>query len=355
MINFLSSLFGSILVCCYANASIITKPYKDFFITTQDSLGTFAKPITEDLTLCRKQIAKVVCIVDPAAQGEDITARQCQDNSIAYAAVFENLFDQYPSALQKMFCSLKHIYIEKEFVGTAYASQIQNKDGILNGAFIGIRKSVIDENLNLQTWATWKEQLSFGGVKDSYQLTASLPSIQTQQSTQANDFLFFVIAHEFGHLFDFANHLNAMKDCPPDEDVNQPEPECAFEPNTWGALSWETNLKPRAENLFWRRSDLCFYWCKNDGTGLNANDTNRLYSEFYRTDFISLYATTQAWDDFADSLAYFMLVNHLQSNYTIDTQQGIRFDIVKKLNSVRFAKKNQYIVEFLGRKNIIYP
>lgn len=61
-----------------------------------------------------------------------------------------------------MFCSLNYIFIEKEFFGTAYASPLKDSNGNIIGAMMGIRQSVLDENLNLETWASWKEQLSFG-------------------------------------------------------------------------------------------------------------------------------------------------------------------------------------------------
>ncbi|MBK9321986.1 MAG: hypothetical protein IPM97_03335 [Bdellovibrionaceae bacterium] len=80
---------------------------------------------------------------------------------------------------KKMFCSLKHIFVEKHFFGTAYAGTLKDQNGAMNGAMMGIRQSVLDQNLNLTTWASWKEQLSFGGVADSYTSSPDLPHIET--------------------------------------------------------------------------------------------------------------------------------------------------------------------------------
>jgi len=158
-------------------------------------------------TDCRAHIESVMCLVDPPENKseEPGSDRPCLPGGQAYAKYFEALYDNYPSALQKMFCSLRHIYIEKDFFGTAYAGLVKDEAGRPIGAKMGIRKSVLDENLNLGLWASWKEQLSFGGVTDSYTLTPNLPSIQTASDGNLNDFLYFVVAHEFGHIFDFIN------------------------------------------------------------------------------------------------------------------------------------------------------
>ena len=87
-----------------------------------------------------------------------------------------------------MFCSLKHIYIEKKFYGTAYAFGTYDQDKKMDGAELGIRQSVLDQNLKLTNWASWKEQLSFGGVTDSYTVTPYLPRIETTLKTYPDAF-----------------------------------------------------------------------------------------------------------------------------------------------------------------------
>ncbi|MFN8369487.1 MAG: hypothetical protein U0T83_02555 [Bacteriovoracaceae bacterium] len=56
-------------------------------------------------------------------------------------------YDYYPKALQKMFCSIDRIYIEKELRSIAYAGSGSDREGNITGSVIGIRKSAIDEKL----------------------------------------------------------------------------------------------------------------------------------------------------------------------------------------------------------------
>ncbi len=301
---------------------------------------------------CRDNIAKVICLVEPTPKEKDPQDRECLNGSQSYAIYFEKLYDNYPPILQKMFCSLQHIYVEKEFFGTAYAGGTYDQNYKMDGAILGIRQSVLDQNLNLSDWASWKEQLSFGGVADSYTVTPDLPHIQITSETNPDAFLYFVIAHEFGHLFDFANEINKTKNCSEpqnDEDF----PICEMEEGSWGAISWQTDMNPKSSNEFPLRSSLCFYNC--DGKPLSKLEVPQVYSDFSKTDFISMYAATGPNDDFSDSLAYFLIAQNLNADYLIDTLQGQTYDIMAKLRSPIFSNKLLFLKTFLERTDIIYP
>lgn len=286
---------------------------------------------------CRAHIRQVICLVEPT-EGEE--RRECLPGGEKYAAPFEELHDHFPPVLQKVFCSLDALYIEKQFDGTGYAGTLPEI-----GVVMGVRQSVLDENLSLSRWASWKEQLSFGGLSDGYTWDPSLPWVEARTSLSDGGFLYFLVAHEFGHILDFANELNN-----PCENGQ----ECARKAGTWGDIGWLTNKKPRPENDFHQRTALCFYWC--EGKSINPALTPELYRELVlRTDFLSTYATTQPWDDFADSLAYFLLHEKLGASYQLHTGQGDSYDIMAKIESPVFARKRRFLEDFLQRTDIRYP
>lgn len=331
----------------------------DFFIETvksQNQDSTYF-PQTKSVAKnkdCRKKIQSIMCLVDPPEEGHDPSKRTCQSGGEAYAQYFETLYDFYPSTLQRMFCSLDVIFIEKNFFGTAYAGLLKDENGKVIGAQMGIRKSVLDDGLDLTTWASWKEQLSFGGITDSYTFSPHLPVIETSSPiTTVSDFLYFVVAHEFGHIFDFSNKLNKIIDCPEAPD-GQERLECEMDPDSWGGISWITDKRPKPQNDFLNRSFLCFYWC--NGNPIDPEKVPQIYADlYYDTDFISIYATTQPWDDFADSFAYFLMSQNLNSTYKINAHPGESYDVIAKLNSPLWKKKYEYLEEFLKRTDIIYP
>ncbi|MGE3756271.1 MAG: hypothetical protein AB7H97_00865 [Pseudobdellovibrionaceae bacterium] len=239
MIQF-SVVLLSLLISLMARAT----EFKTIVVSEKGAaaLESYSTQVTTELD-CKENIRKVVCLVDPVQDEKIPVNRICLEGSANYAHFFEEIHDVFPSAMQKMFCSLKKIYIEKQFFGTAYAGELRNEQGEYLGAAMGIRKSVLDESLNLHQWASWKEQLSFGGIADSYATTENLPFALTQnQRPDVNDFLYFVIAHEFGHFLDFANGVNRRVNCPQPQ-PGQPWPECEFAEGTWGLLSWATSEK----------------------------------------------------------------------------------------------------------------
>jgi len=66
------------------------------------------KKDTSQPTDCREHIETVVCLVDPldpsSIPSDD--ERPCLLGSEQYAEPFQKLYDNYPNALQQMFCSL---------------------------------------------------------------------------------------------------------------------------------------------------------------------------------------------------------------------------------------------------------
>jgi len=202
-----------------------------------------------------------------------------------------------------------------------------------------------------------KEQLSFGGNPANYETKIELPQVYTKNSfSKVNDFLYFVTAHEFGHIFDFSNQLNKIENCSPETPENT-DPECEITSDSFGAIGWKTTKLPHLENHFFHFEDLCFYWCTSS---VPMDDAVEIYNSFFDTSFISLYSSTQAWDDLAETLAYTLLFEQLKASYTISVTDPVTtlkyfWDIKKKFESPVLAEKKLYLKRFFLRENIIYP
>lgn len=363
MRSFLSLTFVLASPCAFAAPAAPHRLAPDFYVFPQTEQAaahahaSFRSPAQADTPRrrpedCRAHIEQVLC-VDPEettdAEQSPRQAPRCAAGGEAYVAAFQSLHDQMPLALQRMFCSLTAIKVLSRFEGTAFASVSTGKDGKANGAVMGIRRSVLDEGLDLQTWASWKEQLSFGGSAGGYAVSPLLPHVRTNTAAMpgVNDFLYFVVTHEFGHMFDIAGGFNRTVKCK-DEGEG-----CALEKGTWGSLSWATDRTPLERNRFPFRKGLCFYGCGMEGmTRAAAPD---LYEGLARSEFLSTYAATNPWDDFADSLAYYLMRERLGTGYVLRTAQGREYDIMAKIDAPQFQPKRAYIEAFLARSDIAYP
>ncbi len=291
-----------------------------------------AKPFGERFSDedCRAKIKSLVCLVDNTESGLAFQ-RKCLPDSPKYVPAFEAIYDIYPPVLQKMFCSVSKIFVEKQLDSTAYASP--------NSYAIGIRQSLVEGNFGLGRWATWKEQLPFGGSLTSYSVKTDLPSFSAISPGLPNDFLYDVIAHEFGHLFDFANHINSRTGAP--------------KAGSWTALSWDDFSTPKHGNDYSHREDICFYDCTS---ALKKEVVPELYQElFSKTNFLNTYTSRNPYEDFADTFGFYVLFKYQKTEYVLNTNQGEKYDFRKELDSGRMKEKVTFIEDFLSRSDILYP
>ena len=338
----LNLLWVGVVLLGAVNAQAETRTWlaPDFYVDTVDVGEAWTVRTPLRATDCRAQIGAALCVVtsrfEPAGNS---MSRGCDADDTKYRAFFEAVYDRLPQPLQKMFCSVDAIYVEPGLESIAYA-------GMRGGsAVMGFRKSVIDEGLDLSTVLSWKEQLPFGGVHDSYDLAPDLPKLMTHSNDKPlNDLAYYVLVHEFGHLFDFANHLNTQ--C-------FPGAACRPEPGSWTAISWQNTNRPKADSDFPERHRICYYQC--GGHVLPKSAIASVYQNLSQTNFITLYASTNVYDDLAESLAFYYLEKEGDFSFGLDTQQGATYDLLAKVNAPLFAAKRAYLEAFLQRTDIRYP
>ena len=314
-------------------------PSPDHQINTLKSAPDWQRP-----TDCRANIKTAICLVDPNKPGDDALAslnRPCALDSARYAAAFEELYDAYPPALQHMFCSLRRIFVEKNFGATAYAASFVSPDGTpIEGAAIGVRQSLLDQKFSISHWATWKEQLSFGGNPKDYTLLMPYPKLDVA-SEGSLDFMYFVFAHEFGHLFDFKNQVNQFMS---DANCNEADG-CPSRPGSWSSISWSSSRKRRLDVEFTHSNGLCFYSCTST---MSQNEATELYLNFQKSNFMSTYASTNPWDDFAETMAYYALKTTLNKQIILTFADAASFNATARLDDSNLRPKLDYLKSFLA-------
>jgi hypothetical protein len=355
----------SSLICFGACAPKVQKTQKilpHYFQSPKES-PIFATSIPSepyDPVSCRARIERLVCLVEPVPPGEENTPRDCVKDVDLSRAVnsLQAIYDAYPPALQSVFCRLGQIFLEKKFYATAYASS--TPDG--KQAVMGFRADLLlGQPRSLSEWVSWKEQLSFGGAKD-YSLRDDLVKVRASSNlaAPASDFIYFVIAHEFGHVLD-AEHTvsNDFSQCTRDAD-----PACVPKVESWTALSWAKvypkreateedpwNLRaavPNDDGRFAHREELCFYGCRpaHGKPELMAP----LYASHYDSNFITTYAATNVWDDFAETVAFYSGTRYTDSHYDLVLPDGTTYDLADKYkNSTHFRAKREWVERFFQK------
>ncbi|MGZ3781592.1 MAG: hypothetical protein ACXVCY_13150 [Pseudobdellovibrionaceae bacterium] len=345
------------------NAKFLTQ---DFFIIPANS-PLFKHPSSTrsfynatEVSDCKKHISEIMCLVAPVSQKFVNEPRKCipEDLSVSIQAL-QKIYDAFPPALAKIFCQIDTIYVERDFIGTAYAST----DPQSHKAIIGIRESALRGELTLEKWISWKEQLSFGGEKKGYESRNDLVKVHAkiELPDNTNDFLYFAIAHEFGHIYDFSNKVNSF-DC---QSSDSPDA-CPAHPDSWSALSWEHYLpkyertendpwsllafKPNAIGAFSHREELCFYGCAP--THGNPTIMKPLYDSISQSNLLTTYSATNPWDDFAEATAFWAATSRYPTKYEVILPNGDVYNLAEKYqHNIRYQSKREWLENFYLKFN----
>jgi len=303
---------------------------------------------------CRDRIASIICLVEPASDTDsNLFKRPCLPESSQYQSIFERHYDRSPEVIKKMYCHLERVFVEKSFPASAYASPITDSDGKIVSAAVGIRQEILDSPQSYPHWLTWKEEVSFGGSTST--TAPSMNLIHYQSNDNSPDMAVdFIMAHEFGHVFDFVNKFNQLLDCKWEKDPNgdmRPVGSCTPAPDSWSALSWAGIFQPLPANDYPLRKETCFYFC--NGKFLSPNDSAVIFNGLMGSNFVSTYAASNMGDDWAESFAYYIVTKARGVQLQVETQ-GIAFDLTGHFHSSYMTTKRTYIENFL-QGPFLYP
>jgi hypothetical protein len=352
MTLFLGCLFCLSTLTLGQESSVTVRVSDDFSIIRDPHKKLMATIDPADLKACRENISKVICWSEPRKPGQ-VGPRPCLAGGEKFAASFEGHFDRSPDLIKKMYCYVSKITVEQSFFGTAYANGIVDANDKLTSGEVGIRQEVLESPLSFDDWLSWKEETTFGG---SPLTTAPRLGIIKYQSNHATTefFLDYVLDHEFGHLFDFANHLNQTTKCEYKETTPgnwEQVGECKPLPGTWADLFWQSLVQPKPDDDYPFRKDVCFYHC--NGKSLDRDKASTIFASLMKTQFQSTYAGTHPVEDFAETFAMYLAHTEFGLQYSITAQAQI-FDMTAHFNSNNLAKKRDYVQSFL-KGSFIYP
>lgn len=279
------------------------------------------KPATD----CRANIAAVLCRVNPSTEEEmkqGGVTRACLGGEEVYVQSIERVYDEMDPKVQRVFCSIRRIFVEEQFVATAYASMWPEevemdgkKSWIVNGLVVGLSKQkLFVENYDISEWMNRKEQTIFGRKMSDDLLPELVPQFTVVNGGYNADFkLLEVFTHEIGHLMDFTNDLNQAEfmQCI-DRDGNW-IPGC--QPTVMGAfpsISWKSDGTHRAEDLTFDGKLPCYYGCPEEDLH-DINQAVRLYRGYVDSRaWVTPYAMNNSMDDWAETFTYFNLFNDVR-------------------------------------------
>ncbi|XDD47344.1 hypothetical protein AB3N60_04460 [Leptospira sp. WS39.C2] len=205
----------------------------------------------------------------------------------------------YPKELNQLTNELLYgVYFVTNLGSTGLTGVVRDKSGKPVGGIIYLDSELLKDGGN--DWATKRENTTFQ-PHPSYSIHIQLDNSNSVEST-----LSYIVLHELGHILaivrghapDYSEQTRDFRKFPLFEGV-------------W----WSETYSPYEDSFFPERNKIKFYQ-KNPSIALFP-DGKFLYKKLTNTQFVSLYAATNADDTFAEAFAQYVHVFVLNKDYKV--------------------------------------
>lgn len=185
------------------------------------------------------------------------------------------------------------LFLVEELRGTAYGESLRDFNNNKLG-FIVLDVGSLNRKAN--EWISWRANSPFA-MKGIYIIEAE---IEKKTNNYRKAAIQYILLHEVGHLVGLAKgeHPNWFTGGHPQK--------WPFTKLSWITIERGLKGKSRYDEIFTNRNKLKFHAFQN--ASLTSEDIGETYDQLLKTDFVSLYASTNMYDDFAESYAMYVHV-----------------------------------------------
>lgn len=186
------------------------------------------------------------------------------------------------------------VYLMRGLGSSAITDVVVDENGNILGSVVALDvDAFLSRSAN--AWATWKENTPFAQAKG---LNLEVKIAEPEDDTRANA-IQFLLLHEFGHVLTTGQRFLPIWWLGPE--AMKPTADYAFLQLAW-EIGLEKKIVPRREEEFAGRSAVSYYGSQ----GLDDDAMLAIYEGLQRTSFPTLYASTNAYDDFAETFATYV-------------------------------------------------
>jgi len=231
------------------------------------------------------------------------------------------------------------VFLVEELGTTGYGELLKNFDENRLG-FIVLDVDFLNRKAN--EWISWRENSPFTD-KGVYAVEAE---IELEGNNSRKAAIQYILLHELGHL------VGVAKGAHPDWFAGGDPKHWPFTKLSWLAHESVFKGKSKYDSFFSNRDKLKFYTFQK--APLKSEAIDDIYRKLSRTDFVSLYAATNMYDDFAETYAMYVHVILQNKPWIIRVMRkgkAVR-EIREPILENRFIKKKEYMDELFKEKNI---
>ena len=248
-------------------------------------------------------------------------------------AVIAELPDQVQKHLQE---HVVGVFLVTDLGSTAYSDALRDFQTHKSG-FIVLDVTALSKTAN--AWATWREVTPF---EMSPEVTLEV-RIADELQNDHRLAISFILLHELGHLVGAASESHALW-------------WTGGNPSAYpfSALSWKAEngrVASRWDTTFSDRDKVQFY--ARETSRLPAQLAHRIYSQLLNTDFVSLYASTSVYEDFAETYAMYVHVVMQDRPWALKLQSAGKdlVEFAELIGQDRCKEKREYISRLMQEES----
>lgn len=233
------------------------------------------------------------------------------------------------------------IFLVEGLGSTGFSDAIMDAGGQPRFGYIVLDVGVLDRVAN--QWATWKESTPFKDNPD-FRIEAI---IERNENNSRENAIQYILLHEFGHILSIGERFHPYwGNAPPN---NKDLQAYAFSSESW--LISKNRYISVFEKTLPARDQIVYYL----GARLAAEHMLEVYTDLEKTNFSTLYAATNPFDDFAESFASYVHTVLMKKPFEI---RIIKNNVLMKVyrtcwDEVRCARKKAILYKLVidGDKN----
>ena len=205
-----------------------------------------------------------------------------------------NAFEELPEAVRQQINShVVAVFLVEELYGSGLGETLRNFAYNKLG-FIVLDVGALNREGN--DWISWRGNSPFVR-KGLYMIEAE---IEKKVDDHRKAAIKYLLLHEAGHLIGAANWAH------PDWNKRGHPKKWPFTRLSWIEPERGWKLKSKYDNIFTNRNKLKFYAFQK--ASLTSENIGETYDQWLKTDFVSLYASINIYDDFAETYAMYVHV-----------------------------------------------
>ncbi len=235
-----------------------------------------------------------------------------------FGMVLQHIEERLPDKVRRLLTDrVIGVFLVDHLGGAGFAEAVRDENQKEKYAFIVLNRGLLLKR-RANEWATWKENSVFKTEPDKDVKLDVV--IEKPAEDSVENAIRFILLHEIGHVLGMASGAHPSWN----------EPAAVSDRYPFTAISWKMEkgaVKSRYDELFPARSLVRFY--RFHGALLTTGQIETVYRRlFTATDFPSLQASVNIWEDFADSFALYVHVVREGRPYEIRLKRAGQQDTV---------------------------